>query len=157
MEKDQMSSNYSGRERASIGPSISIKGEVTGAEDLLIEGVIEGKITLKDHSVTIGKNARVNADIFGKSIHVEGEVIGNLFGAEYVVVHASGYVRGDITAPRLSLEDGARLKGSIDTDPRAENALTKSIERTRPATSETPEFTPRVEDTNGQARMPGKM
>jgi cytoskeletal protein CcmA (bactofilin family) len=104
-------------ERASIGRSITIKGEVSGSEDLLIHGSVEGTVNLGENTVTVGASAKVKADIFGKVIHVEGEVLGNLFGAEQVTVHRTGYVRGNITSPRLSLEDGARLKGSIDTEP----------------------------------------
>ena len=105
------------RERASIGSSISIKGEISGSEDLLIRGTVEGTVNLGDNTVTVGQSAKVAADIFGKTIHVEGEVVGNLNASEQIVIHRSGYVRGNITVPRLSLEDGARIKGSIDTEP----------------------------------------
>lgn len=111
-------------ERAIIGPSISIKGEVTGSGDILVLGSVEGTINLKENEVTVGKGARINADILANVIHVEGEVTGDLKGREQVVVHQSGQVRGNITSPRLSLEDGARLKGSIDTEaPAMESAL----------------------------------
>lgn len=109
----------SGGERAIIGPSISIQGDVTGEEDLVVEGRVEGKIDLKQHNVTIGKEGRVKADIFGRLIQVEGEVRGNLFGDEQIVVATSGRVEGNITAPRVSLEDGCRFKGSIDMEPKS--------------------------------------
>lgn len=102
--------------QAVIGSSISIKGEVSGSENLLVLGSIEGTINLKENTVTVGKGARVNANIFGNIIHVEGEVTGDLKGKEQVVVHKTGHVRGNIASPRLSLEDGAKLKGSIDTE-----------------------------------------
>lgn len=105
-------------ERAIIGPSISIQGDVTGEEDLVVQGRVEGKIDLKQHNVTIGKEGRVKADIFGRLIQVEGEVRGNLFGDEQIVVAGSGQVEGNITAPRVSLEDGCRFKGSIDMEPK---------------------------------------
>ncbi len=98
-----------------IGASISIKGEVTGAEDLLVQGFIEGLVNLKQNIVTVGKSGRVTANVHGRIIHVEGEVVGDLFGTEQVVVHQSGSVTGNISSPRVSLEDGARLKGAIDT------------------------------------------
>ena len=104
------------KDRAVIGPSISIKGELAGEEDLLIQGRVEGKIDLKKHNVTVGKNGRVKADIIGKVISIEGEVQGNLFGEEKIVLRQSGVVRGNITAPRVNLEDGAKFKGSIDMD-----------------------------------------
>ena len=72
------------RATATVGPSIFIKGDLSGDEDLVIEGRVEGKIDLKQHNVTIGKNGRVKADVFGNTVVVEGEVDGNLFA------HASG-------------------------------------------------------------------
>jgi len=133
-QEDSMNEGEEKRERATIGPSISIRGEVTGSEDLLIEGAIDGTVDLKDNTVTVGRNAKVNANILGNIIHVEGEVAGDLYGREQVIVHKSGCVRGNITAPRLSLEDGARLKGSIDTEPNSEGlGSTLQIERVRSA------------------------
>ncbi len=105
-------------ERALIGPTIFIKGEVRGEEDLLIEGRIEGKIEFKQHNITIGKSGRVMADIIGKLITIEGEVQGNLYGEEQMVLRQSSNVRGNITAPRVTLEDGCHFKGSIDMCPK---------------------------------------
>ena len=103
-------------DRATIGPSIFIKGDLAGEEDLVIEGRVEGKVDLKQHNVTIGKNGRVKADVFGRIVTVEGEVDGNVFAAEQAVLRQSGAVRGNITSPRVTLEDGSRFKGSIDMD-----------------------------------------
>jgi len=103
-------------DRATIGPSIFIKGDLAGEEDLVIEGRVEGKVDLKQHNVTIGKNGRVKADVFGRVVTVEGEVDGNVFAAEQAVLRQSGAVRGNITSPRVTLEDGSRFKGSIDMD-----------------------------------------
>ena len=105
------------RQRPVIGPTISIKGDLIGEEDLLIEGCVEGKIEMRHHGVTIGKNGRINADIYGKIITVEGSVEGNLYGAEQLIVRQSGKVRGNIVAPRVTLEDGSNFKGSIDMNP----------------------------------------
>jgi cytoskeletal protein CcmA (bactofilin family) len=116
------------REGATIGPSISIKGDLTGEEDLIIQGRVEGRVDLKQNSVTIGRNGRVKADIYGKLVNVEGEVEGNLFGLDQIVVRSTGSVRGNIVAPRVSIEDGARFKGSIDMD-------SKSGEKPRAAIS----------------------
>ena len=104
------------RENATIGPSISIKGDLMGEEDLVIQGRVEGKVELKQNSVTIGKSGRAKADIYGKLVTIEGEVEGSLFALEQVVVRSSGNVRGDISAPRVTIEDGAKFKGSIDMD-----------------------------------------
>jgi cytoskeletal protein CcmA (bactofilin family) len=101
---------------AVIGPSIFIKGDLSGDEDLVIEGRVEGKIDLKQHNVTIGKNGRVHADVLGNTVVVEGEVDGNLFASQQAVLRQSGAVRGNITAPRVMLEDGSRFRGSIDME-----------------------------------------
>jgi len=102
------------RERALIGPSIEFKGNLTGGEDLFIEGRIEGRIELRQHSVTIGKSGRVKADIYGRTIVVQGEVDGNLFGEEQIILRQASTVRGNLQAPRVTLEDGSQFKGSID-------------------------------------------
>ncbi len=104
------------RENATIGPSIYIKGDLTGEENLVIQGRVEGKVDLKQNSVTIGKSGRVKADIYGKLVTIEGEVEGNLFGQDQIIIRATGNVRGNVSAPRISIEDGARFKGSIDMD-----------------------------------------
>lgn len=100
-----------------IGPSITIKGEVTGDEDLVIQGKVEGTITLKAHEVSVGESGKVSADISAKVIKIDGEVTGDITGSENVMISRSGHVRGNIVAPRVTLEDGAVFKGSIDMDP----------------------------------------
>jgi len=102
------------RERALIGPSIEIKGNLSGGEDLLVEGRVEGKIELAQHSVTIGAGGRIKADIHGRSIVIMGHVEGNLYGSEQIILRQSCTVRGNLVAPRVSLEDGSDFKGSID-------------------------------------------
>jgi cytoskeletal protein CcmA (bactofilin family) len=97
-----------------IGPTISINGNVTGEEDLLIEGSVEGKVEFKQHSVTIGEMGRIKADIYGRSITIDGKVEGNLFGTEQLTVRRTGTVRGNIVSPRVALEDGCSFKGNID-------------------------------------------
>lgn len=102
---------------ASLGPSISISGVLSGNEDLIIEGAVEGEVTVRGHMVTISETGKVKADVYGRSICVEGEVNGNLVGDEQVVIRQSGRVRGNVTAPRVNLENGAKFKGSIDMQP----------------------------------------
>ena len=104
------------KERALIGASISIKGDLSGEEDLIVQGQVTGTISFSDHSVTIGNQGRAKADVYGKIISIEGEVDGNLFGEERIVIRQSGNVRGDIHAPQVILEEGCRFKGSIDMD-----------------------------------------
>jgi cytoskeletal protein CcmA (bactofilin family) len=99
-----------------IGQSIHIKGELTGNEDLTIEGKVEGKVFLKDHNLTIGANGKITAEIQAKTVMIVGEVAGNITADDKVEVAATGTVRGDILAPRVVLADGAKFKGAIDMD-----------------------------------------
>lgn len=105
-----------------IGQSIQIKGELTGNEDLTIEGKVDGKIFLKDHNLTIGANGKIAAEIHAKTVLVIGEIIGNVTADDKVEVAATGSMRGDILAPRVVLADGARFKGSIDMDRKGASA-----------------------------------
>jgi cytoskeletal protein CcmA (bactofilin family) len=97
-----------------IGQSVQIKGELSGNEDLIIDGKIEGRINLKDHHLTVGANGRITAEIHAKSVLVNGEVIGNIIADDKVEIAPSGSVDGDISAPRVALADGSCFKGSID-------------------------------------------
>lgn len=101
-------------QHAAIGPSISINGEVTGDEDLLIEGRVDGSVDLKQHSVTVGPEGKVNANISGRVVTVEGTVKGDLDAHEQVILRSSAVVEGDISAPRVVLEDGASFRGGVD-------------------------------------------
>lgn len=104
----------SSSDRATIGRSITIKGEVKGDEDLLIQGKIDGSVTLKEHAVTVGPEGEVKADIGARVITVEGKVEGNLNAQEQVILRNSARVQGNISAPRVVLEDGARFRGGVD-------------------------------------------
>jgi cytoskeletal protein CcmA (bactofilin family) len=100
-------------ERTTIGRAIFVNGNLTGDEDLLIEGCVEGRIDLPKNNVTVGKSGRVTADIYGRVVTVEGEVEGNIFARE-AILRQSGAIHGNISALRVVLEDGSRFKGSID-------------------------------------------
>lgn len=100
-----------------IGPTVKIKGEIHSEENLLIEGKVQGTITAKSHEVTVGKSGAVKANIVAKIVRIEGAVQGDIQGGEKVIIAASGNVKGNIVTPRMSLEDGAKFKGSIDMDP----------------------------------------
>jgi cytoskeletal protein CcmA (bactofilin family) len=101
-------------ELASIGKSIVIKGELSGGEDLTIEGQVEGKIELRDHAVTVGSSGRIKAQIVAKSIIILGQVTGNLTATEKVDIRDSGSVEGDVVAPRVAIADGCHFRGSVD-------------------------------------------
>ena len=107
-----------------IGPKISIKGNLTGEEDLLIEGRLIGKIEMQRHSVTIGKKGQVKADIYGKIIIIEGTVEGNLYGEEQLIVRQSGIVRGNIVSPQVALEIGSNFQGSVNMIPKEKPVAT---------------------------------
>ena len=101
---------------ANIGKSLHVKGELSGSEDLEIDGTVEGKITLTGHHVTIGPNGHVMAEIQAKSVVVGGEMKGNITADDRVEIAPTGSMLGDVRAPRVILTDGARFKGSIDMD-----------------------------------------
>jgi cytoskeletal protein CcmA (bactofilin family) len=97
-----------------IGKSVVIKGELTGSEDLTIEGHVEGKIELRQNVLTIGPNGRIKAQVFAKSVVILGEVTGNVTASEKVDLRDNGSVDGDIAAPRVAIAEGAHFRGSID-------------------------------------------
>jgi len=99
---------------ALIGRSVVIKGELDGSEDLTIEGQVEGKIELRDHTLTVGQNGRVKAQVFAKAVVILGELVGNINASETVDIRDKGSVDGDIVAPRVAIADGAHFRGSID-------------------------------------------
>jgi len=102
---------------AVIGPAIVIDGDISGSENLIIEGKVKGQIHLAEHEVTVGQTGEVNADVSAKVVRVAGKVNGDLTAKEKVVINSTGNVRGNIVTPRMLLEDGAIFKGSIDMDP----------------------------------------
>jgi len=102
---------------ALIGPGITVNGDISGDENLVIEGKVEGTVRLDHNQVEVGQTGRVNADITAKVIKIAGEVRGDITGTEKVIISRSGNVHGNIVAPRMTLEDGAIFKGSIDMDP----------------------------------------
>jgi len=99
---------------ANIGKSISIQGDLTGNEDLVIEGKIKGRIELPNNQLTIGEGGNVHAELNGKSIVIVGQVSGNVNASERLEIHASGVVNGDVRAPRLVVQEGAVINGSVE-------------------------------------------
>ena len=101
-------------EQASIGKSLTIKGEVTGSESLFIDGRVEGAITLAGHRVSVGRNGTVTANITAREVVVMGKVKGNLTASDRVEIRNEGSLVGDVIAQRIVIEDGAYFKGGID-------------------------------------------
>jgi cytoskeletal protein CcmA (bactofilin family) len=122
--------------RAVIGASIRIQGELAGGEDLLIEGRIEGTIELAQHALTVGAKGRIAGSAHARAIHVEGEVDGNLTADEALVLRKSARVKGDLSSPRVVIEDGARFKGSIDME--TKRGATASLPASGPLTASGP-------------------
>ena len=117
-------------EGAVIGRSIKINGDLRGEEDLRIEGDVTGTVQLKNNSLVIGKEGKIKADIYAKSIIVDGQTEGDLYASERVNVRPNARVFGNITAPRVGIEDGAKFKGSIEMDKAAvDKALGTSGQR----------------------------
>lgn len=97
-----------------IGKSVVVKGELSGSEDLTIDGVVEGTIALKQNVLTIGPSGKIKAQIVAKAVVIQGEVRGNINATERVDVRDTGSVDGDVVAPRVAIADGAHFRGSID-------------------------------------------
>ena len=105
---------------ANIGKSISIRGDLTGNEDMVIEGKVEGKVDLPNNQLTVGADGNVKAEIHAKSVVIVGHVIGNVSGVERVELQATGQLEGDVTSPKLIVAEGAHLNGGIQmTQPAA--------------------------------------
>ena len=140
---------------AVIGSSIHINGDLRGDEDLRIEGNVSGTVELKNSVLTIGKEGRVKAGVFAKSIAVDGETKGDLYATERVSIHVNARVQGNIYAPKVSIEEGAHFKGSIEMDPVAvEKALGKTTASItdKPPTKAKPSKTIEAKAANKDAR-----
>ena len=99
---------------ASIGKSVVIRGELSGSEDLFIDGQVEGTIELREHHLTVGPNGRVQANVNAKEVVIQVSVKGNVRAVDRVEIRKSGSLTGDMVAARVIIEDGAFFKGSID-------------------------------------------
>jgi cytoskeletal protein CcmA (bactofilin family) len=133
------------RGTAMIGKTITIKGDITGEENLVIEGRVDGTVQLKNNDLTVGQSGRVTANLTANVVRIDGEVKGDIVGGEKVVITKTGKVQGNIVGPRVTLEDGAKFKGSIDMDP-------SSAESAAPAPKSVPSGKPvSVDDKPSEA------
>ena len=121
-----------GRDMVNIGKSVVIKGELSGSEDLTIEGQVEGRIDLKDNVLTIGPNGKIKAEVFAKSVVVLGEVTGNVTASEKVDIRDNGSVDGDVASPRVAIAEGAHFRGSVDMQ-RAGQKTSQPQQQAKPA------------------------
>jgi cytoskeletal protein CcmA (bactofilin family) len=128
-------------EQATIGRSLVIKGEVSAAESLYIDGRIEGKISVPDNRVTVGRNGSVQANITAREVVVMGKVHGNIDCSDRVDIRNEGSVTGDVSTVRISVEDGALIKGGIQVkSPQKQptQAQEKTVEASKPAATDLP-------------------
>jgi len=100
-------------EQATIGRSLVIKGEISGAESLFVDGRIEGTVNIPEHRVTVGRNGVVTADVNAREVVIMGKVHGNIICSDRLDIRSEGSVTGDVVVQRISVEDGAILKGSV--------------------------------------------
>src|SRR6202167_1507857 len=135
-----MDSSYpassSGSGTARLGSTLHVKGEITGNEDLLIDGSVEGLVQLEDRKLTVGASAKVTADVIAREVVVYGNVKGNLRARDRIEIKKDGSVVGDLTTARIMIEDGAYFKGSIEIDKAGEASDSHDLEK--PAFSRTP-------------------
>ena len=109
-------SGTSDRSTARLGASLNVKGEISGNEDLVIDGTVEGLVQLDDRKLTVGDSAKVTADIVAREVVVYGNVKGNLRARDRIEIKKDGSVVGDLTTARIMIEDGAYFKGSIEIE-----------------------------------------
>lgn len=128
----QISSNKESRS-AVIGADVKIKGDVISKEDIVIAGKVTGIVQAKSHHIHISDTGILNADITGNIVSIEGSVKGNIVGLENVIITSTGNVLGNIECPRLSLEDGAKFKGSIEMNPLDVTASISHVKANRAA------------------------
>jgi len=102
--------------QARIGPSVQVKGEINGSEDLEIHGSVEGTVSLDERRLTIGPTAKVSADLTAREIVIYGSVKGNLKAKDRIEIKKDGSVVGDLSTARIMIEDGAYFKGSIEIE-----------------------------------------
>jgi cytoskeletal protein CcmA (bactofilin family) len=138
-------SPVSSRAAACISQGIRIKGEVTGSEDLFVDGHVEGKLNLANGSLTIGPNGEVKADVTAREVIVRGRIEGKVSGREKVQLWSTGQVNGEVQTERLAIEDGALLRGRVEagkfsdrhTESRAAGASSGKGSNTVPVSSGT--------------------
>jgi cytoskeletal protein CcmA (bactofilin family) len=109
-------------EFAHIGKSVVIKGELSGSEDLYVDGSVEGKIELRSHSLTVGPNGKVKADVTAKAVVVQGKLDGSVNASDRVELRKTAVVTGDVTTQRIAIEEGAYLQGKVDIQKEAGKA-----------------------------------
>jgi cytoskeletal protein CcmA (bactofilin family) len=126
-------------EQATIGRTLVIKGDISGAESLYIDGRVEGTINIPENRVTIGRNGAVTADVNAKEVVIMGKVHGNVICSDRLDIRSDGSVTGDVVTQRISVEDGAILKGSVQVQSSGEQKKQpKAVDAPKPHAEEAP-------------------
>lgn len=112
-----MRAERGGSNMANIGKSLRVKGDVEGDEDTVIEGRVEGRVSLKNHHLTVGANGEVQGEVSGKQVTIVGRVTGNVIASERIEVRETGQINGDVICPRLLVTEGALINGAITMKP----------------------------------------
>ena len=159
---------------ASIGPKTQIKGDLQAEEDLSIEGQFSGTPILRGHQLSIGQQGRITGTAFAKNVIVDGHIEGDLYAVERISIRKGARVQGSILSPRVSLEDGATLRGSVEMDPKAiqeaiETKFGEQVRRSaetptsetrttpeRPVTAPKPKEGPTLRDANTRRDAPAE-
>lgn len=155
-EEENASNRPMGREVVNIGKSVIIKGELSGSEDLTIEGKVDGEIELRDHVLTIGPNGKIKAQVFAKSVIVMGMVTGNISASDKINIRENGSVEGDINAPTIAISEGAQFRGSIDMQSQQRQGATdgnQSPDPMRPKAGQSPDA-PHAKSRSESVRSP---
>ncbi len=114
---------------ARLGASLHVKGEISGNEDLHIDGSVEGLVQLEDRKLTVGASAKLTADVVAREVVVYGSVKGNLRARDRIEIKKDGSVVGDLTTARIMIEDGAYFKGSIEIDRTASSSSDSDLDK----------------------------
>ena len=122
---------------AHIGKSVIVKGELSGSEDLYVDGVVEGTIELQGNSLVVGPNGQVKAKVNAKNVTVQGRVDGNIHANERVELRKTAVIAGEIVTQRVAIEEGAYFKGKIDIQKDAAKASGTASAKSEPAQATT--------------------
>ena len=140
------------RAAASISQGIRIKGEVTGTEDLFVDGFVEGKLNLTANScLTVGPNGNVKADLVAREIIVRGKVEGRVTARDKLQIGSTGQINGEVQTDRLAIEDGAMLRGKVEAGKQAKPAETKTVAAAAAGTTSKPSSQPTALDSGTAA------
>jgi len=115
------------RKIAWVGKSVAFKGELLSAEDMVLEGQVEGTINVRDHSLTVGPDADIRADIVGKIVIIRGRVKGQIIASKKIHLHGTASVEGDLSSPTIAIDEGAWLEGQVETQKKLPDAQAQTV------------------------------